>query len=55
MPSAQPVKMDKFDIEQAARTLVDAEMIRRNKPLHTAAVAHIKQKNAAEEAVISRK
>lgn len=53
--TAQPVKMDKFDIEDAARTLVRAEQIKMDTKLHNAAIAHLKRKNAAEKAVIAKK
>ena len=53
--TAQPAKMDKYDIENAARTLVEAELITRNKVLYAAAIKYLTDKEAAEEAVIGRK
>lgn len=44
---------DQYQIEQDARTLIDAEIIKRTPDRHKKAVAQIKKENAARKSAVS--
>lgn len=54
MPSANDNKggLDKYEVEDAARTIVRHHEIKANKKLHRAAKAHLKRKHKLEERAI---
>lgn len=45
---------EQYQIESDARTLVDAEMIKRTPERHKKAVAHIKKENAARKSAVKK-
>ncbi len=47
-------KRDQWEIESDAHTLVEAELIRKDKPRFKDAVAHLKKENEARKEALKR-
>jgi hypothetical protein len=52
LKTADPAKMDEYDMNRHLQTLTDAHHIKGNKKLHTAVLAHGKKKMDAMKAVM---